>query len=166
MFKTILLNFGFAEDSSIAYIPMTFTGKGFKDRAEAILSLAEYLKKKFLGDFERLDSCCKQYVEQSKKFCADCGRNLCEEEFDFYEFEAFLKGLPSLTNDSYGFSWDDSQGETIWTPNVDMVDFCKSKNTLVVISAEKILRLALEDFKGLQDVIKDDGREDLNVILG
>lgn len=166
LFNTMLLNFGYAEDGSIAYVPMAYTGKGFADRVDAIISLAEYFKRKFIGEPRKIRSCCEGFKKLKKNFCADCGHSLTDDEFDTDSFRQFLREFPQLTNDSYGFSWDESQEGTIWTPEVDMSVLLKQKNVLILISAEKVLITALEDPQELRDQLQNEDQEDPNVILG
>lgn len=166
MFNTFWLNFGFAEDGSIAYVPMAYTGKGFKKREDAILSLAEYLKKRFIGDPKTLNKCCECFKKQNKKFCADCGTSLIDEDFDIEAFKDYLKEFPALTCDTFGYSWEENQEGEYWTPEVDMSELLKAKNVLVLISAEKILETALISYEGLCDLLKNENQEDPNVILG
>jgi len=166
-FHSALLNFGYAEDASIAYIPIVWTGKPFTNRLDAIVSMAEHFKRKWMGDPVVNKVCCSKY--KNKNYCADCGRNQDDNVFDMKDFVGnFLKELPSKTTDSYGLSWDESQEGDIWTPDFELeVDtFFKTKNILILISAEKVFALALENKAGLKELLEDKDSDDPNVILG
>lgn len=103
MIKGIVFSSGYVESGQTGHL-FYYHPKGFETKLEALLSLAEDLKKKYELDFGRpiVSKCCKQAVISGFRFCPDCGAGAKDPKFDFEEFAQFVSELMFTTADSYG----------------------------------------------------------------
>lgn len=156
MFNTIILNFGYVEDS--CPFNWVFTcEEGFLSRYEAVQSLAMDLFEAYRDSNEfqnrkesiTLKKCCLKFKEDAEnKWCAKCGTCLNPDTDGLYEeFEEWLrKHHGSNYNEWDGNSYfGNGQGE--WNI-ADSLYGISEKKTVEIHYAEKILPCALHG-KGL-----------------
>ena len=98
---TFLLNFGYAEDANLSYLPYT-SEKKFASTKAAFVSLAEFLKEKLnLKNAVVLKDCCKTALAVKAYYCCKCGNELQTQEFDEEEYMGFIRDYGNCScNDS------------------------------------------------------------------
>jgi hypothetical protein len=161
MIKVILLNFGYAESANLSFFPMAPTDPK-RDRKESFIDLAKFLKMKYEKQFSsplKPKDCCATYVKRGENFCAQCGKRLVANDFDFDQFRDWLLQLGLATNDSYHYSY--GEYEETWTPDVEIREVlkCKPSEILVVTEAEECILAALahprQEGRDIDSLFKD-----------
>lgn len=136
---TFVLNFGYVESAGLCYMPWSSELK-FKSAKEALVDLAEFLKKQYL-DSHKVEpkKCCKlsKGKDSEAEFCSKCGNSLQEDDFDSEDFEEWLRSMDGHTIDGFGDFIE--FGEDRWEPG----SFEGSKNQRFVYNAEWVLSAAL-----------------------
>lgn len=116
---TFVLNFGYVENSRMAYMPFTSMNK-YKDAKTALMDLALFLKEQYLIKHSvKPKKCCLASKEKdpSAEFCSKCGRSLKEEEFDSEFFEEWLGELSCTDVDRYHGDYIDYDTSHRWQSN-------------------------------------------------
>ncbi len=106
---TLVLNFGYVENSCLAYMPWTSTD-GYKDAKDAVLDLAAFLKEQyFINNKVKLKKCCEatKNKDATAKFCSKCGVGIADAEFDSEHFCDWLQQLDTDIDTFHGLiAWD------------------------------------------------------------
>lgn len=152
MFNTIVLNFGYVEDS--CPFNWVFTCKdGFSTRYEAAQSLAMDLFEAWRDSYDYQNShpaqnikdCCLKFKEDAEnKWCAKCGTNLKpKEELLYEEFEEWLRNNHGSNYDDWDGTSYFGNGEGHWDANTEAIFGLIEEKTVIIRCAEKILPIAL-----------------------
>ncbi len=137
-----LLNFGYAESSSLGFIPFK-SDKKFASTKAAFINLAEFLKEKYVGEDPVLKSCCIKAVTDELKFCGKCGRSTAPKKFNSNGYIEFVQGIDGANIDSYASDIADSDCEARWEPVSIEEAFVNPKSTKIIYVAEKCLAAAI-----------------------
>lgn len=158
---TIFLNFGYAEDSSVGYLP--FDSMYTYDSAkEAFQDLAKYLKECYLVNVSEapVKPCCIETASKlpNPRFCAVCGAPITKTstEFDEEAFEVFLSELPKFTINDFPIEWNpedrwqllntaDMDGKVVFVHETEKcvlaaLGYCLNENTFDGIFEEERTR--------------------------
>lgn len=154
MIRAIILTCGYVEDQKTSFMAFMHP-KGFETEEEALVSLANDLKGKYIldnGDPEdpdrsSLKECCKKGMLEKDNFCKSCGGILYNSDLSF-DVESFTdwiyEDLHGSTCDSYGTShmWTN---QLEWSPweITEIFNLKRSQILLVNENAERLLGIAL-----------------------
>ena len=157
--QVIALAFGYAESQSTSWLIYKSDNPVYsKTRKEALLSLTEYLWKKYQSETEYAEDFVKRYKTNMAQCCQKAWRNdktlikcpTCEalyniekeKEFDITHWQEFLCNIGTSTCDSYGDHYDIENPHN-WCPW--QFDFNVRRREMLVVqeNAEHILTLAL-----------------------
>lgn len=131
---SFLLNFGYAEDSHLGFIPF-ISDKKFPSATDAFIDLAKFLAA--LNPDDSVSECCKN---NTSNFCPNCGSPKIIFDFDFeYYSDYFSKMFQLSTLDSYNSLLNDPNEYQRWEPILPK-NLSKSYS---VYEAEKCLAVAL-----------------------
>ena len=145
MIKAAMINFGYAEDSQLAWFSFS-TNEKFKTARSVVVSLAEYFKNKFYGKVGNpgvQSACCVKSKDNGNQFCGTCGHRILDNiTFDGEAFEDYLKNTISATCDWFGYEDYDT---AVWSPDSGMEGVLKLKTSeiLFIYQAEQVFSLAL-----------------------
>lgn len=138
---TFALNFGYAEDASLGFVPFT-SSQRYADAKEALLDLAAFFKEHYVATLApRLKKCCEsaRSKDPGAKFCPKCGKPLDPDGLDADGFMDWLRRLDGCSVDSYHgevVPYDEGQR---WQPGG--LEGLESVRTVHV--AEKVLAAAI-----------------------
>lgn len=123
---------------------------GFSSYKEAITELALDMYAKFTEYHKPQDACCKETkkLQPNAKFCSSCRRDL-NTNFDWEEFEDYIRNCHSLNTDEWGSSEWAKDRDLVWWPfwTQDFIGTPKEDVLCIPENAEIILSLALAEAK-------------------
>ena len=139
---SFLLNFGFAEDGRLGFVPFVSKQK-FASAKDAFIDLANFFKDAFLlkEDKPLSKSCCRhsKAINPDSSYCGKCRALLNESEFDGEAYTDFVHMIGGSDTNSYCgdiVDWDD---QARWQSKLPK-DLSKVQ---IVHVAEKALAAAL-----------------------
>jgi hypothetical protein len=144
MIKCIHISFGYVESSQMAGLNFTCQS-GFKTPEEALVSLANGLYEKYIGDCDfggkkkrAPNKCCSKALAKKFDFCPKCGASLRKQDFDVQEYADWLRNLPRETADSWGggeivaSALHLDQPSDVWNPWNTLTSLLKLKQSEVL----------------------------------
>jgi len=131
MIKYIAYRCGYVEENTTAIMvwEAQYT-EGFKEREEALKSLAAYLYKKYCEEYiAKPKGCCQK---AKRNYCSQCGTRICKPSFNEKDFQLFIVELMNTTCDSFG-GWDDyASDEMVWNPwSASIIDLTKENSICI-----------------------------------
>jgi hypothetical protein len=138
---SFLLNFGYAEDGGLGYVPFV-SKKKFASAKDAFIDLANFFKDAFLiKEVPVVKPCCEKSktINPDSDFCGKCKSPLGDYAFDDEAYTDFVRMIGGSDNNSYCgdiVDWDD---EARWQSKLPK-DLSKVQ---IVYVAEKSLAAAL-----------------------
>ncbi len=137
---TFVLNFGYAESASLAFLPWVSVGT-YKDAKVALLHLAAFLKDRYLVDNsgQPTKKCCTttKTKDPTAVYCSKCGHSLSTPEFDGESFSEWLRMLETDVDTFHGLI--DYDQDAIWQAG----NLEGAPNQRFVYQAEKVLAAAV-----------------------
>lgn len=112
------------QDEEMRIMPLIHKSKSFETPRAALLDLAEAIKEEYpdilVANEPYYEDCCKPYIKQRKKHCADCGNGIeglklkddkvdVSKELDEYELEGWIEGLMDTYSADVG-NWQVDRG--------------------------------------------------------
>ena len=151
--STVLLNFGFAEESVVGTLIMSAPFE-FDAPKDALESLAKDVYERFLAATARWQNkCCKEIEPTAAKpFCPGCGQRLLDE-FDPELFYEYVRRLPALTLDEFGKA--DDECDWLLSSHEDIVEDMKNDKYIIVNEAEVVLEYLMREERDNEKLLTD-----------
>lgn len=150
MIHAIALRFGYVESNALSWLVFQAEFVAPKTRKEALLSLAEFLYKKFMGtrSYQSVmtKKCCKKSLDadSDNEFCSKCGDPIKDPGFDFDRWVNFLEGIRTTTIDGFGYS-DDTENPYGWDPSLFAFGIPDKNMIIVAENAAEMLSFAVAE---------------------
>jgi hypothetical protein len=141
----LILNFGYVESQTLGYVPFA-SNKKFATAQAALISLAEFFKRHFLGEEQKPEQCCLDMLSANPKakFCSNCSTSLLSKTIDQNLFYNYILDIARHNSDSYSaecvsYFSDDQE----WEPIDIQSCFKKGANVRFVSQAEVVIPTVL-----------------------
>lgn len=152
----IILNFGYVESTQLGYVPFASSGD-FSSPKEAFMDLVSFFKKAYDKQSDQgqsLKKCCLSNKEKGNEFCAKCGNELTDTEFEVEEFMDWMIRIALCDIDTYHGEYVDYDSHAAWEAlGLDV----ENHLNITVLNAEKCFAAALGQ--------SPDDRVDINSIF-
>jgi len=141
---SFLLNFGYAEDGGLGFVPFVSKQK-FTSAKAALVDLANFFRDAFDAkeNAPQTKLCCAstKALEPDALFCIKCASRLKNKEFDFEEYIDFVRMIGGSDCNSYHGDIVDWDPDARWQSELPK-DLGEAK---IIYVAEKVLAAALGD---------------------
>jgi hypothetical protein len=135
---SFFLNFGYAEDGMLGYIPFS-SDKKFSSVKEAFIDLANFFKEAFDRKQHELKKCCQSSIKiEESNYCNKCGLYLKGIKFDKEIYIDFIKNIACADTNSYFGDIIDCDDNARWQP-----EFIGFNDVNIIYVAEKCLAAAI-----------------------
>lgn len=116
-----ILNFGYAEDSHLGWVPFS-SEKEFASAKDAFIDLSKFFLNSYMERHKEAKCCASARAKEINIYCSKCGNFISENELNEEDFLNFLVEISTSTVDSYAAHHSSEDDYPEWESSCDSID--------------------------------------------